>query len=383
MITLTLYGQPTSTYQYAKMQVVSAIEKAGIRLKMEEVNDVNAFIKEGIKSVPTFKVNENLKLNFDKKMDIETFIHNAIQNILKEENFGDMPKIVVPTDFSESSKNALHYAYHLAHEQDKVIKLVHAYHPVSAEIDGYSVVDPHLENIKKKQLKKLCINTKEAEELGIEIPYIDEEFRIGFAADEVIDLSKDKTTDVIVMGSTGSGTTMKKLFGSVSLEVLKKAKAPVLIIPPSVKYKGIKNVLYATDNPMLDAPIIDNIVDFLAPFKITLHLINVHTDEKTRIEAENVKELYKDILDPQQLIYKELQGKDVAAVIDQYAEEVSIDMIVMTRKKKRIIDMILKGSVTSKMAINTATPLLVFHEGDKVCNCGGACKKIKKTNHAC
>lgn len=383
MIKLKLYGQPTSTYEYAKMRVLEEVEKAGVKYELLEVNDVNEFINEGIKSVPTFKVNGNLEINYRKNTDLDEFVRSTVENILKHEDYGTMAKIIVPIDFSKSSENALRYAYEMAVAQNKVIKLLHAYHPMSIDIDGVSIIDPHVENIKRKQLKQLSFKKKQLEALGPKVPYVDEEFRVGFAVEEIVDLSDDDSTDMIVMGSTGRGSAIKKWFGSVSLEVMKKAKAPVLIVPPSAEYKGISNVLYATDNPMVDTVVLEALAELMKPFHIKLHLVHVNDQKNSPSEHANILKLLGSFYSPDQMAYNEIAGHDVASTIDNYAKEHQIDMIVMTRKKRTLLDSLLKPSVTSKMAIHATLPLLVFHEGGKVCRCGGACKKKAKDSDVC
>jgi nucleotide-binding universal stress UspA family protein len=294
-----------------------------------------------------------------------------------------MTKIIVPIDFSKSSENALKYAYQLAKVQNKVIKLLHAYHPVSVDIDGVSIVDPHVENIKRKQLKQLSFKKKQLEELDSTLPYVDEEFKVGFAVEEIVELSNDDHTDMIVMGSTGRGSTIKKWFGSVSLEVLKKAKAPVLIVPPSAEFKGIKNVLYATDNPMVDSMVLEMLSEIIKPFDIKLHLVHVKDHKASASDHVNILRLLDSFYKPDQLAYSEVSGDDIANTIDVYARHHKIDLIVMTRKKRTLLEGLLKPSVTTKMAIHTTLPLLVFHEGVKVCNCGGACKKKAQESPTC
>ena len=383
MIKLRLYGQPTSTYEYAKMRVLQEVQKAGVDYELTEINDVNDFIDEGIKSVPTFKVNGSLEINYTKNSDLDKFVRSTVESILKHEDYGKMTKIVVPIDFSKSSENALKYAYQLAKVQNKVIKLLHAYHPVSVDIDGVSIIDPHVENIKRKQLKQLSYKKKQLEELDSTLPYVDEEFKVGFAVEEIVELSNDDHTDMIVMGSTGRGSAMKKWFGSVSLEVLKKAKAPVLIVPPSAEFKGINNVLYATDNPMVDSVVLEMLSEIIKPFDIKLHLVHVKDQKASASDHVNILRLLESFYKKDQLAYSEVSGDDIANTIDVYARHHKIDLIVMTRKKRTLLEGLLKPSVTTKMAIHTTLPLLVFHEGVKVCNCGGACKKKTQESPTC
>ena len=58
MIEVKLFGQPTSTYEYAKKTLMDEASKAGVAVHLTEVNDVNSYISEGVRSVPTFRIND-------------------------------------------------------------------------------------------------------------------------------------------------------------------------------------------------------------------------------------------------------------------------------------------------------------------------------------
>jgi len=65
-------------------------------------------------------------------------------------------------------------------------------------------------------------------EAGIDVQLHDMHF--GIAAERIIKAEKELNPDLIVIGARGLSTLKKVLLGSISDEVTRKAKAPVLIV---------------------------------------------------------------------------------------------------------------------------------------------------------
>jgi nucleotide-binding universal stress UspA family protein len=63
---------------------------------------------------------------------------------------------------------------------------------------------------------------------GIDVEFYDMHF--GIAAERILKAERELNPDLIVMGARGLSTFKKMLLGSISDEVSRKAKAPVLIV---------------------------------------------------------------------------------------------------------------------------------------------------------
>lgn len=375
MINVKLFGQPTSTYEFTKNALLKEVARAGVKMRLTEINDVNEFIKEGIKSVPTIRINDHVEINYSGEKEITRFLRESIKSILKEEDFGVMAKVVVPTDFSSCSVNAVNYALDVFQERQAVVKIVHAYHPVAGDINGISVIDPHIESQKRSQLEKMVSEIQVNYPISNETPFIDGQFLIGYPAEEIIRLSKSDNADFIVLGNTGKGEQLKKWFGSVSVEVATKAHCPVLIVPPKAQFKTFKNIVYASDNAILDFNIIQDLILFLGERDYVLHLTHVQSDNNNLESHLKLAELLKNTLPDTSIVTKTLENGKVMENINEYAKEKEADLIVMAREKRTLWKELIHKSSTRQMAINTDLPLLIYHEYDKSCRSGGISKK--------
>ena len=60
MVNLTLYGKPTSTFEYLKMSLLSEAKAKGIHLHIAEVSDTDAFVTEQLMSIPSIKIDNDV-----------------------------------------------------------------------------------------------------------------------------------------------------------------------------------------------------------------------------------------------------------------------------------------------------------------------------------
>src|SRR5690606_33893965 len=69
----------------------------------------------------------------------------------------------------------------------------------------------------------------------------------GFLTDVLGNITANEKIDLVVMGTTGAGSTGNKLFGSNTIATFKKVETPVLAIPQKTEYKYWKHIVFATN----------------------------------------------------------------------------------------------------------------------------------------
>lgn len=364
MINISLYGQPTSTFQYLKLMMETQAKKAGIDINIQEITDVDTLINSKISSVPTVRVNNHIEVVYKDEENLNAFVRKTMHLLLKEENYGNMNKIVVPTDFSEAAENAFQFAQNLAKDLNAAIKVVHAYYPFASDINGVTVVDKEIELIRKNQLDEFVDNVNKTWVGQIEgEPYVDGEFHLGFPAEEIQKITKNEKVDFVVVGSRGSGGSLRTIFGSVSTEIMKKARSPVFVIPPDVKYYGFRQIAYATDQLTLDSKLSNLVVDFAGKYDAVIHLVHV-SGEKDAYQGYELLELMKEKYPKTKLKINILHQDSVVDSLNEYCTKENIDLLVMGVGKRNIFGQLFHKSVSKRMAINTELPLLIFHETD-------------------
>ena len=362
MIEVTMYGQHTSAYEYIKMMLLQNTKKANVDLKITEINDWMEIVRQKVPSLPTIRVNNHIDMSYTQDQNINQYVHKLTTEILKEENYGAMTKIIVPTDFSDTATNALVYAHNLSRKVNGMIKLIHIYRPEVAHIDNLVVVDKEVEDAKRKELDDFVQKINQSW-IGASNDYIPMEgiFKVGFAAEEIQSYVKEPYDEhLIVIGSTGSTNNLKKLFGSVSLQLIKSSPCPVLVVPPKSTYNGIRQILFTVDNFEKDKLACQSVLKWAEQQGATLHMLHVNTDgssypeekmlEKCSINAPSVK-----------TVFSEISGSEVITEMENYVYDHDIDLLAMTTYDRSFFKDLLHKSISKQMALHATIPLLIVH----------------------
>ena len=143
-----------------------------------------------------------------------------------------LERILYPTDFSPSSKQALEHALFFAEQFDAEL---HMFHAVVLHADDPG--DPGDDFPDTKELHQAMFEVS-ASRLGEWIPSerrgalrIKEVRERGFnAAELILDYAGDHAMDIIIMGTHGRGAAARILLGSVAERVLQHARCPVLTL---------------------------------------------------------------------------------------------------------------------------------------------------------
>ncbi len=129
-------------------------------------------------------------------------------------------KILYPTDGSPCAQSALEYI--------KGMSLPFCGQVIMANIiDPKTVATGKIEAAKAEMLAKLKTSAKAMEGTCI---HVTTDVRVGVPLEELLKIGKEEKVTLIVMGSTGKGFFQEMLIGSLSENMIRKARCPVLII---------------------------------------------------------------------------------------------------------------------------------------------------------
>ena len=141
-------------------------------------------------------------------------------------------RILVPTDFSESSDAALTYARLLAGKFGASLHLLHVFESpfvaggVGPEVfvDDSPAVQAELLEEAKNRLRHR-VTPADQEQYGATTEIIS-----GHSARAILDYATDRKMDLIVMGTHGRSGMAHLLMGSVAEKVVRGAPCPVLTV---------------------------------------------------------------------------------------------------------------------------------------------------------
>ncbi len=274
-----------------------------------------------------------------------------------------MNTILVPTDFSSSSKNASHFAINLAIAIGAPrIVFYHFYETVliykpTGELDEEATVGPH----RAKSMENLEIFI---DSLGVIPPQIEIEAYQGAASvnDGVAEVAKITHPDLIVMGIAGGGIFKETFLGSHSLSVAKKVTVPVLIVPSTAVFKHFEKITFLSDFTDVEkyTPI-NEVKKFLnnGPTKLSfLHLLKSYETTADNHPAKiKLESLFKEYNPVFHVIESEHYTDDI---IDFTAAQ-DIDILIVVPKYHSLIETIFNDH-TKKLAFHSKVPLLIVHK---------------------
>lgn len=142
---------------------------------------------------------------------------------------GEMRRILVATDGSASSAEAVAFGIDLAAEHEAELIFLHvvpALDVVAATPFGFGGAFPHEPSVEDRVLLEDAAWT--AANHGV---LSTTALLRGDTVDEIVAYADSHDVDLIVIGSRGRGAIATALLGSVSRGVLAESKRPVLVVP--------------------------------------------------------------------------------------------------------------------------------------------------------
>jgi nucleotide-binding universal stress UspA family protein len=274
-----------------------------------------------------------------------------------------MKTILIPTDFSDPSKNAVEYGVRLAKEKNASLILLHVFHiPVVATDDP--VLMPSFDELEDDNMEFL----KEFEnELKVKYAFtnpIESISKPGFLVDEIAELVKEKNLDLIVMGITDAGKLSELLISSNSIGVIKRISCPTIIVPSKAVYRPVDTIVFACDIEKTEnTAAIEKVKEFAQLFNARLMVFNmVETNEDMEREKaifnERFEVLFKNI--PHSVHFTE--GNDLIRSINNFIDSNNADLLIMVPKKHTFFSQLFHESSTKRMAFHSHIPLLAIHE---------------------
>ncbi len=151
--------------------------------------------------------------------------------------------VLVPTDFSETSRDGLRLACQVAKELGATLHVLHVVDSRSGDAlepllgDSQPNVRAMFAEAKQEAHRAVTRHLAEIGEIGRGID-VKEHVALGHPAKEIAQFSKGYGADLIVMGSRGRTSFKELILGSTAERVVRLAKTPVLTVHGESKSAG-------------------------------------------------------------------------------------------------------------------------------------------------
>ena len=278
-----------------------------------------------------------------------------------------MKTILFPTDFSENALHASEYAGMLAEKFDANVVLLNIYSvPIIPE---YQV--PYNINDFSNEMKAISErNLEEFTEKFIGITSLNRErishkVECGPVGDIIIEMSKDKNVDMIVMGTKGASNVLDRWVGTNAQTVMKQAECPVWIIPEKVKVNYPQKFLYAADLMEDEVMASQKLMEFVRPFEANCKII--HIDDKFELKIESnvestISDLKEEFKDDDNVFVRTIRRDDVVEGLEAYIQTYKPDVLALAIHDKSFLSKIFEQSVTNHFVYHADLPMLIFRK---------------------
>jgi nucleotide-binding universal stress UspA family protein len=272
--------------------------------------------------------------------------------------------ILVPTDFSDSANNALRYAIWLASKYEAKIRLLHIIYPEMEPAD-VPVMSAQMTATKAeaaKAIMKGLIENYLQEIKKDKSPDIEMEVEVGVPGTLISQIARKNKIDLIIMGTKGKHNLMDKTIGNVTLSTMDFANCPVMVIPEKVDLLRIETVAYGTDLVASDPFHIWEVGKLLQALNPILRIVHIKkkVDEEKAMEMDELKQFFKGNPPALQVTFHSILNKNVTDELEGFIKDWDVDLLVMNKPTRTIIERIFHSSLTRKTALQTKIPFLVL-----------------------
>lgn len=268
-----------------------------------------------------------------------------------------MKTILVTTDFSTGSDNAVDYAADLATHAHSRLILFHCFAVPVPVYEGQTAVIPFEELEKQNQKMMISLEKKlKSSHTDLEVKTL---VKSGFVAEEIMEAGNTTKAEVIVMGvKETSGTPA--ILGSNIASVIKNARQPVLTVPAEVKFRNPATIAMACDyKTFVPDEAINNIKKFLHLFKSKLLLFNVlkKSEQVSYLKAEAQVNLENSLVGIKHSVFFP-QGEDLVKEINEFIKNNNVDMLIVMPHHYDFLRGLFHRSSTNKIIHQTHLPII-------------------------
>ena len=273
-------------------------------------------------------------------------------------------RIAIPTDFSDNAYKAAYFALELFKGQPCRFYLTHTYTPAFYRAE-YLLHSPGQIGLgdfyQERVMRKL---RKFQKQLELKAPDSHEFFchaAFNSLAEELNDMGRKESLDLIIMGTQGATGAREVLFGTHAVQVLHKASCPVLVVPEEAEVASLEHILFPTDYiPDYDALPLKTVFQLLERPGVTLHVLHAYTAEDSKPNRQRARKQLEALLAPYRSEFTETGETGIVQAINQYASKVPVQLLVMVRNKHSFLENLLVTPVIDLIGFHSKIPFMVL-----------------------
>ncbi len=280
-----------------------------------------------------------------------------------------MKNILLPTDFSSNSLNAIHYAIALFNKTPcnfyllNVFKIPYLTNEALLENDASQLAKMESDLYNSSQMgmeeivKKLKIKVKSYHQFKLLSDY-------NLFMNSVKNFIKEKSIDLIIMGTKGATGAKEMFMGSNTGDVIMKTNCNVLAVPENASFNIPKEITFPTDFKIpYKKEDLDQLVEISEIYQSNIRVLLFDNKEFLDEEQKINKKALHNYLKKMEHSYHTLTNTDFEEALNCFTQSRgNIDMIAIIAKHYNFFQRLFFKPKVEALSFHTKIPLLVLHK---------------------
>ncbi|TYQ00267.1 nucleotide-binding universal stress UspA family protein [Tenacibaculum adriaticum] len=277
-------------------------------------------------------------------------------------------KILLPTDFSRNSINAINYARELYVNDKCDFFVLNVFFAGGNFADILTTPEIHQEIYDKAELEskegveKIIYDIKDEENQNTKHTFIPISM-LGDPLQVIKNVVEDKDIEMIVMGTRGAGKG-KKVFGSIATYVMEKARnCPVIVVPEVADcYPPIEIVFPTSYKTHFKKRELEVLIDIAKKWNSTIKILHVSEEDELDNNQIEHREMLEEYFEGLNYSYHTLTNIKVQTAINCFIESTDGDMVTFVNKKHPFFGSLLTHPLVKEIGFQSKVPILVMHD---------------------
>ena len=278
-----------------------------------------------------------------------------------------MKNILLPTDFSENSWNAIKYAIQLFEKDQCTFHVFNAYTPVVYDLTYMLLASPAqfglrdpIREASREHLSEL--ETRISEEFGVNPNHTFETIaRFETLISGIKELIEERHIDLVVMGTKGATGAKKILFGSNTVQVFSGIKHPIIAIPSNFDYVAPQEILFPTD---LEVTFNEEQLHMLKEITVLHHskinAMHVRTGHGLSAMQEKNKLMLQTIFGKMNYEFHDFDDMNIPVAINEFQDAHTVNMLAMINNKQSFFENLFFKDTINQIGFYLNIPFLVI-----------------------
>ncbi|MGA9326956.1 MAG: universal stress protein [Salegentibacter sp.] len=277
-----------------------------------------------------------------------------------------MKNILLPTDFTDCSLNAIKYAFDLFRGQAcnfYLLSIHKAWDYATEDLMAASAEESVYDSVLKDNRQKLDELIDELKKgIGDQAYVLKPVTGYDVFTDAINQAVELNEIDLIVMGTDGATGPKEIIFGSHSIRVIRKVNCPLLVIPLNSSFLKLEKVLLALSaEKIFQSTAADALLDLGGSRHPSVEVIRMLSEEKMESETGEENEIRTAFRDCKVDIHP-ISGVPFTEAVNSSVQVMNVDLLLLPVKREEFLERLMFGSEVSRIIYTTKVPILIVHE---------------------